>query len=512
MRALRGVLFSVAATSLVFLSTLNAHAQMPPSSSTTSTPIPGVGHDYLGEIAETVNPATGSISIRISAMTPPGRGLTLPFSFAYDSNGVNYVGAGLSGSLGWQVPSSSLVSTGGWSESAPMITVNELTWTATTSEGRKEGCYGFVNYVYQDVNGNRHNLNLTNYKGNTQSDACTYDQSDWPSKFGGQIVTNGGEGPILASIPTTGLNPGPVGVSHPDGTSLYFPNVAEDVQGTMATSIEDRNGNFITITPPTLTSGAFSYLDTAGRTVLQDSGFAVSPENVTISGLGAAYTLTWSSLTTPTFSVPVTTLYGSCSFGGAHPTWNSVKGVSSLKLPNGKSFSFSYDPVYEVINKLTYPTGGYVRYVWGINQQAEWGQSQNQGTTQCAALYGVPVITDRYVSFDGSTEVLHQQFSYSPTTWHYGSFGTANWTSKQTTVTTNDLVRGTSYATSYTYSPISADRPPIYWFGTDSLGSGRNHNCLQRHEWLSAQDCHQNMAERASDDQRDNYVSNRAGF
>ena len=81
----------------------DAVAQMPPSSSTTSTPVPGAGHDYLGEIAETVNPATGSTSIRISATMPPGRGLTLPFSFAYDSNGVNYVALSPTDSVGgWQ--------------------------------------------------------------------------------------------------------------------------------------------------------------------------------------------------------------------------------------------------------------------------------------------------------------------------------------------------------------------------------------------------------------------------
>jgi hypothetical protein len=69
----------------------HAEAQMPPSSSTTSTPISGAGHDYLGEIGESVNPATGSVSIRLNAIVSPGSGLTLPFSFAYDSNGVNYI-------------------------------------------------------------------------------------------------------------------------------------------------------------------------------------------------------------------------------------------------------------------------------------------------------------------------------------------------------------------------------------------------------------------------------------
>ena len=47
----------------------------------TSTPIPGAGHDYIKMVSETVNPANGSVSLRIGVPVPPGRGLTLPFSF-----------------------------------------------------------------------------------------------------------------------------------------------------------------------------------------------------------------------------------------------------------------------------------------------------------------------------------------------------------------------------------------------------------------------------------------------
>ncbi len=50
-------------------------AQMPVSTSTTSTPVPGAGHDYLGDLNETVNPVNGSLSIRINTPMPPGRGV-----------------------------------------------------------------------------------------------------------------------------------------------------------------------------------------------------------------------------------------------------------------------------------------------------------------------------------------------------------------------------------------------------------------------------------------------------
>src|SRR5216684_798697 len=72
-------------------------AQIPSTSDTTSTPVPGAGHDYIHAPVETVNPANGSISIRIPAIMPPGRGISLPFTFAYDSNGVAYLGTNTTG-------------------------------------------------------------------------------------------------------------------------------------------------------------------------------------------------------------------------------------------------------------------------------------------------------------------------------------------------------------------------------------------------------------------------------
>jgi hypothetical protein len=435
--------FALAAISLLLVPGMRA--QMPPNSSTTSTPIPGAGHDYLGEIAETVNPATGSTSIRLGAMMPPGRGLTLPLSFSYDSNGVNFVALNSGGVLWWQTPSNTLVSSGGWSNSTPIVSFNQINWTAYADQGaHPTACFAYINYVYQDAHADRHNLNLTTYNEAGTDGPCTY-YSPAPPGFGYAVVTESGEegsssypGQIAASLPSNAsISPGPVTVVDADGTVFNFPLSTSDTLGSMATSVEDRNGNLITISPPTGQGKPHSYSDTAGRTALQDSGFAVSPETVTIDGLNAPYTLQWTTLPTPSFSVTVVTLSGSaCNFGGTHAPWDYgqytvMYGISSLKLPNGESFTFAYDQTYKVINKMTYPNGGYIRYVWGINQQAELGAYINSNPEdQCSALYGVPVITDRYVSFNGSTEVLHQQFAYS-TTWHIGT--PTYWTSKQMT-------------------------------------------------------------------------------
>ncbi len=152
-------------------------AQLPPVSSTTSTPIPGAGHDYLGGINETVNPATGSVSIRIPVIMPPSRAITLPFSFAYDSNGANYLQLLSSSTNGQWLTISGVASWGGWSNTFPIASAQEQTWT-TWPEGapKPTTCYALVNFQYQDASGNRHNLNLSNYSFATNPNgACATD-------------------------------------------------------------------------------------------------------------------------------------------------------------------------------------------------------------------------------------------------------------------------------------------------------------------------------------------------
>ena len=136
--------------------------------------------------------------------------------------------------------------------------------------------------------------------------------------------------------------------------------------------------------------------------------------------------------------------------------------LSGFTLPNGESYQFSYDPTYGTLSKIVYPTGGYVRYVWGVNSQSQAGFAN--GTLPSGQLFGcnyhydTPVVTDRYVSFDGSTEPLHQHFTYS-TTWETGS-NAGLYSSKATTVTTTDNLRSASFQNNYTYSPIIVAAQP----------------------------------------------------
>lgn len=70
---------------------IDCKAQVANVDDTTSTPIEGAGHDYIHQLSETVNPANGSMSLRIQVPMPKGRGITIPFGYAYDSNAANHM-------------------------------------------------------------------------------------------------------------------------------------------------------------------------------------------------------------------------------------------------------------------------------------------------------------------------------------------------------------------------------------------------------------------------------------
>ena len=127
-----------------------ALAQITSIGDDTSTPIPGAGHDYMKMVNETVNPANGSVSIRIGVPMPPGRGLTLPFYFAYDSNGVRHM-MGDSGAAEWY-SSFDRFSEGGWSYTVPRLNfVSNDNYPDPGYPG--ENCTLTNDFVYSDAGG-----------------------------------------------------------------------------------------------------------------------------------------------------------------------------------------------------------------------------------------------------------------------------------------------------------------------------------------------------------------------
>ena len=125
-------------TLLTALGSNPVSAQITSVTDTTSTPSPGIGHDYLQFLNETVNPANGSLSLRIQVPVPPGRKLTIPFAFAYDSNGVHHFVFDSVGGLTW-LSNQSFISQGGWGYLLPMLSVS-LAQTTFVEGGKAYAC------------------------------------------------------------------------------------------------------------------------------------------------------------------------------------------------------------------------------------------------------------------------------------------------------------------------------------------------------------------------------------
>lgn len=447
-----------------------AFAQIPNATDTTATPAPGA-HDYLHSPVETVNPANGSVSIRIPVRMPQGRQLTVPFSFAYDSNGAFYIGEHPQGSAPFYLTTTTAIgSEGGWSYSYPVLSFGSGTWQIPGSLDNMITCHGSTNYVFQDPNGNRHNLGLSvsaNLASPNGVDNCNEGiGQDGEFYSSTQDPPASAPGPILATttIPDTNTNVFPgVTVVDGDGTTYDLPGGGPGTNGltTLARSVTDRNGNVVTISNA---SGVVTYTDTIGRPVLSSSGMGANPDTITAGG--STYHVYW---TTTSASFPLSMLNLAPGQAGSQNCPTSMSGgasvISSIVLPDGRQFTFYYDNLngndpYGMLREIKYPSGGYVRYVWGLSHYAEvlsWGYSANNSSYSYTCRYDFPAITDRYVSFDGSTEVLHQQFQYY-TDWSDNT--TSTWNYKQTIVTTNDLLRGTSFATTYKYSPLAAQWVP----------------------------------------------------
>lgn len=453
-------------------------AQITNVTSDQAPPLPGVGHDYVKMLNETVNPANGAVSIRISTPVPGARGFKLPFAFGYDSNAALHLESST------MSDNSGILSKNGWSYVLPALFFqeHEIEYTPQGGGGQST-CYFFNDYVFQDPSGTTHNLGLAVFQPNNTVN-CTYlpgQQSEY-----GPTVLSGGDPWVQAVTPGMGSSftyPS-VTVSDASGTVYYFSNAyAQQAAGGWASLpdwIEDRNGNKISIAGGT---SPIVIPDTVGRHAISISGFGTNGNTVTISGL-SPYTVDWGTTNFNwTFNAQTASDGGSgtCSSPGAglyHPS--GVPVISSIVLPNGKSYQFLYDLTSGsgLLQKVIYPSGGYVRYVWTTDSLSNSTDfyADSSGNFVCHELYDSIAVQDRYVSFDGSTEPLHQHFTYQ-TNWVSGNLSPAYkyWSWKQTTVTT--YVSGGSYTTVYYYLPVGINPNPAdgaYNISNNELKWGSN--------------------------------------
>jgi hypothetical protein len=230
-----------------------------------ATPTPGVGHDYVKMLGETVNPANGSVSLRINVPMPKGRQLSLPFAFAYDSGGVHHMVAfGTHGVASW-VSNLTYLSQGGWSYGVPEVSLALGSRTSAPNTifcgiSNPCTCYYYSDYVFQQPGGGWHALNISSAQSTAGNPQCAYVVPGPPSTS----YTSGGDGFYNASTSNLGSNsnfpPQPVTVADNDGTVFYFPMPTDANNSELPSWIEDRNGNQITVTDSG--GGAFTFTDT----------------------------------------------------------------------------------------------------------------------------------------------------------------------------------------------------------------------------------------------------------
>ena len=413
---------------------------------TTSTPIPNVAHDYLGNLSEIVNPANGAVSVRIKSPNPENRGVNWnQYVVMYDTNGLfNLTPTWFDSDNVYQMntltygvpcvgcsPNQVAYSSPGLTYNVQNLSAavggpgNTVTYTCTTHNG----------YIFTDPEGGRHELGIQVAQAGAGG---TYNCSYFS---GATTVPAGGDEQYKATV-----DPSTLAVSIVDEHGDSPPQEATTQQ-------EDSNGNQFNNSGRLYTSPT-----TSGTT----TNYTVTFHNPGTSG---NYVETWSSQTL-SFNLNYTVLANSfCYAGTIGPPPNSsgwtIAQLTSLKLPNGQQYTFSYDPTYGTLTQITYPTGAWTKYTWKINSGSEghiYGDASQQGGSggSCAIRYDWPAIATRQVSYDGTNVAEEQDFTYA-TNWPNQT--SAGWTTKMTTVKTIDSVSGKSFQTVYNYTPTSPQTP-----------------------------------------------------
>lgn len=363
---------------IALIAAVSVHGQVTSVDNTTSPPIPGIGHDYIKMFGETVNPANGSLSLRIDLPTPKGRGLDVPFSILYSSSGVEHVMGAANGGGGWGSDTGQQ-SGSGWTYSIPTLTTIQgiVSQYNPGPPPVTYSCYYYYSYTIRDWTGAAHPLGTMTAAQNPNDGSTGCNQST--NRPGSNLSSGDGFFQGITTVPTSPALPNPVTVADPDGTVYQFSPSANILNANnvvsfwaSASSIEDRNGNIVY---PSFSNGSNgisgSVTDTLGRTLASVSPIASNANTVAVSGQTGPYNQSWESVpvsfsvtSTPTGSVP-------CTGIGVGPAQGTNYVVQTLTLPNNKSYQFQYDPTFGLLSKITYPSGGYVSYTWGVNSQSE---------------------------------------------------------------------------------------------------------------------------------------------
>jgi YD repeat-containing protein len=278
--------------------------------------------------------------------------------------------------------------------------------SATTVVDEGSGCTISGPYTYYDQSGAGHDMNLRivsqNYSGsvgstNKISPPCNFSSTSSPSQtVDGSMLMNS-RGTIL----------------YPDGTAYISSG------GTAA--LEDTNGNLAYLGQDSLGRSAF----TTNIPIGQSGPIPVGTYSVTTTsatGQSQPYSVSVGTATIGTVNMPHPVINSSAyevdqlSYCGlsawcpnnytVDPPAGTVNVIKSISLPNQTSYTFTYDPNYATIQKIVFPTGGYVRFVWG---------TRNVGNLWVGAAHVLStiVVTDVYLATASGATESHWKYTYS---------------------------------------------------------------------------------------------------
>lgn len=351
-------------------------------SNATRPPVEGVGHDYIHDLSETVNPASGQLSIRIAAPMPRERALNFPtYAFMWDSTGrfgfqAEYQAycsviddQGDLKCIGVVSAPTILV---GFAPAQPSILNTDELFTMNSTEdyptGQREAFCSYNGpYIYEDASGGFHNFSITTGFRSSAFLGCPVD----------------GISPAYSDL--YNKDPHFKAVVNSSATSIIVTNSAGDMFfGAGIQNAEDTNGNH------GLASGRAPAISiqtndgTIPHTYLNKKQIL----SIDYPGITGSYTyqygpvsVTPNALGNLAASVTLDTAdsVGDCKVGLLDPVSgtpvggpDSVAPVTGVGLPEGLSYQFGYDYNTGLIDKITYPNGATVQYAWGINPQSEW--------------------------------------------------------------------------------------------------------------------------------------------
>lgn len=488
----------------------HAFAQSLELTSDISRPIPNAGHDYVKGLNETVNPANGSLSIKVTLPAPASRGLSLPFSLVYNSGVVHHstVETYNGGAIvvlqmdGLSVPTDRSIN--GWSDTIPYATASSfVTHIPPNPDGETAWCGVSTGYQLYDASGQSHQLGLTAIAPVRQNSGGVGVDSGYCQTIGYPMnaqswSANGYTGRITGGtcngVSSANMAPGCIGASPTftatdlDNTVYTFPDtyasLGYDSEGQtpliFPTSIEDRNGNIINIaagqpdgqgnTTPTIVS------DTAGRQFVKLTyvPLTINPASYEVGDLTytIGYTTTQDNYTAASNQVAPESGNSQepCNLNFTS-NYSGKQVIQTIDLPNGTHYTFQYETRFGLIKEIDYPNGGWVKYTWLLSNEAPNSglsdfvhfpaQGQPLGSNDlCNYQYAVPVIRQRDVGYSvGSSSALTQVFTYT-TNWNPNAQSASQWLTKTTTVATTDNITGKTYKTLYTYVPVTYQQPP----------------------------------------------------